>query len=88
MYKLEEKHLEKAKEFAVSSRKKKRCDHCYDRGYIGVTPENTLVLCNKCVDMDMAVSKWKEYVKDIPQLKEYYADLFTEDEDLGTEQET
>ena len=81
MFKLEEKHLQKAKEFAVNSRKKKSCDKCYDRGYIGITPENTLVLCTKCVDSDKAITFWKEYVEDIPELREYYSDLFTDDEE-------
>ena len=79
MFKLDEKHLEKAKEFAVSNRKKKSCDKCYDRGYIGVTPENTLALCHKCVDMDKALEDWKKYVSEIPELKEQYAELFEED---------
>ncbi len=81
MFKLEEKHLQKAKEFAINSRIKKNCNKCYDRGYIGVTPENTLVLCTKCVDSEKALNYWKDYVKDIPELKEYYSDLFKEDEE-------
>jgi len=85
MFKLEEKHLQKAKEIALNSRKKNRCNLCYDRAYIGLTPENTLVLCNKCVDIDKAVSLWKEYVKDIPELKKFYADLFAEDKDQAAE---
>jgi hypothetical protein len=80
MFKLDEKHLQKAKEFAVKSRKKKSCSKCYDRGYIGLTPENTLVLCNKCVDTEKALKYWKEYIKDIPLLKEYYSDLFAEED--------
>jgi len=81
MYKLEEKHLQKAKELAIDNRKKKSCDNCYDRGYIGISQDNTLVLCSKCVDMEKAIAAWKDYVKDIPKLKEYYADLFAEDKD-------
>lgn len=85
MFKLEEKHLQKAKEIAQICRKKKKCNLCYDRAYIGLTPENTLVLCNKCVDSEKAIALWKEYVKDIPELKDFYADLFVEDEDKATE---
>ena len=80
MFILDEEHLHKAKEFAVLSRKKKNCDKCYDRGYIGITPENTLVLCSKCVDTDKALNYWKEYVKAIPSLKEEYSELFAENE--------
>ena len=81
MFKLSEEHLQKAKEFAVDSRKKKSCNKCYDRGYIGITPENTLVLCTKCVDEAKAIDLWKEYVSGIPELKEYYSELFQEDEE-------
>ena len=59
MFKLDEQHLDKAKEFAVHNRKKKSCNNCYDRGYIGTTPENTLVLCPKCVDVDKVMEAWK-----------------------------
>ncbi|HPR17768.1 MAG TPA: hypothetical protein PLD62_05945 [Candidatus Cloacimonadota bacterium] len=85
MFKLEEKHLEKAKEIAARNRKKKSCGKCYDRGYIGVTPENTLVLCHKCVDMEKAMADWKSYVAEIPELKEQYHELFEEDEKPETE---
>ena len=79
MFKLDEKHLEKAKEFAANNRKKKNCGNCYDRGYIGVTPENTLALCHKCVDMEKALEAWKNYVAEIPELKEQYKELFEEE---------
>ncbi|MDO9576785.1 MAG: hypothetical protein Q7J16_02780 [Candidatus Cloacimonadales bacterium] len=79
MFKLEEKHLEKAKEFAARNRKKKNCGHCYDRGYIGVTLENTLALCHKCVDMEKALEDWKNYVAEIPELREQYKELFEEE---------
>ena len=87
MSKLAEKHLEKAKEFALANRKKKSCNHCYDRGYIGTTPENTLVICTKCVDAEKALDAWKNYVKEIPELKEQYKDLFEEDKESVEEQE-
>lgn len=81
MFKLAEKHLEKAKEIAVRNRKKKSCGKCYDRGYIGITPENTLALCHKCVDMEKALAEWKIYVSDIPELKEQYKELFEEEKE-------
>ena len=79
MFRLEEKHLEKAKEFAVANRKKKNCNSCYDRGYIGTTPENTLVLCTKCVNIEKALEAWKDYIEDFPELMEHYQELFEED---------
>lgn len=85
MYILEDKHLEKAKEIALNNRKKKNCGLCYDRGYIGVSEENTLVLCHKCVDMEKAMEAWKQYVSSVPELKEQYAELFEEDETETTE---
>ncbi len=87
MYKLEEKHLEKAKEIAVANRIKKNCKNCYDRGYIGVTPENTLVLCHKCVDLEKSYEEWKEYVSLDPELKEHYKELFEEDPEEEKEEE-
>ena len=77
--KLDEKHLEKAKEFALKSRTKKNCKICFGRGYIGTTLENTLVLCHKCVDLEKALSDWKNYVKEIPELREQYSELFEEE---------
>ena len=85
MFKLEEKHLEKAKEFAIHNRKKKKCNACYDRGYIGTTPENTLVLCSKCVDMEKAMEEWKNYIKEIPELKEHYREFFEENDKQNSE---
>ena len=81
MYKLEDKHLEVAKEIAARNRKKKRCDKCYDRGYIGVSEDNFLVLCHRCVDMDKAMEDWKKYVADIPELKEHFSDLFEDEQE-------
>ena len=78
---LAENHLEKAKEIALNNRKKRTCKKCYDRGYIGLTPENTLVICEKCVNVDAAMEEWKEYVKQDPQLMEDFKDLFEEEEE-------
>ena len=79
MFKLDDKHLEKAKEIAAHNRKKKTCNTCYDRGYIGITPENTIMLCHKCVDIKKAANAWKEYVKSVPELHEYYAEFLNEE---------
>ncbi len=78
MFILDEKHLDEAKKIAHDHRKKKSCDHCYDRGWIGVSEENLLVLCTRCVDMDAAVESWKEYVASHDDLKEHFTDLFEE----------
>lgn len=76
---LAEEHLEKAKEIVLKNRKKKSCNKCYDRGYLGVTQENTLVICTKCVDIDKSMDEWKEYVSQDPQLKEDFKELFEEE---------
>lgn len=78
MFTLDEKHLDEAKKIAAANRKKKRCDECYDRGWIGVSEENLLVLCPRCVDMEKAVDGWKVYVSQHEDLKEHFADLFEE----------
>ncbi|MCF7913210.1 MAG: hypothetical protein K9M99_11820 [Candidatus Cloacimonetes bacterium] len=80
MFHLEEKHLDVVKEIAVRNRTKQRCDRCYDRGYIGVSQENLLVLCPKCVDMEKAQAEWKDYVSQHEDLMEHFADLFKEEE--------
>jgi len=76
MFTLDEKHLEAAKKIALKHRKKKSCDHCYDRGWIGVNDQNLLILCTKCVEMDAAMEDWKAYVSGHKDLKEHFAELF------------
>jgi hypothetical protein len=78
MYKLEEKHLEAAQEIAKKHRRKKSCDVCYDRGWVGISEQNLLVLCTRCVDMDAALEEWKEYVSGHEDLKEHFSELFEE----------
>jgi hypothetical protein len=80
MYRLDDKHLEKAKEFVRDNRIKKRCDNCYDRGYIGVNEQNLLIPCHKCVDLEKVMEDWKNYVADLKELREEFSDLFEEDE--------
>ncbi|MEN6445041.1 MAG: hypothetical protein ABFC98_03235 [Candidatus Cloacimonas sp.] len=86
MFILEDKHLEVAKEIAQRNRHKKSCDHCYDRGWIGVSEQNLLVLCPKCVDMEKALEEWKNYVSEHEELKEHFSELF-EEKKVETEQE-
>jgi hypothetical protein len=78
MFTLEEHHLDEAKNIAVNHRTKKSCNTCYDRGWIGVTDGNLLVLCTKCVDMDASMEAWKEYVKAHEDLMEHFSELFEE----------
>lgn len=87
MFTLEEKHLDEAKKIASDNRKKKRCDECYDRGWIGVSEENLLVVCTRCVDMDKAMDAWKEYVGEHEELKEHFSELFEEAEPSETIEE-
>jgi len=78
MFTLEEKHLEEAKKIAAKHRKKKSCDHCYDRGWIGVNDQNLLITCTKCVDIEAVMEDWKSYVSDHADLKEHFSELFEE----------
>lgn len=78
MFKLDDKHLEIAQQIAVRHRKKKSCDNCYDRGWIGVSEQNMLVLCTRCVDMEAAIEEWKGYVSEHEDLKEHFSELFEE----------
>lgn len=78
MFILEDKHLEEAKAIAQKNRKKKRCDDCYDRGWLGVSDQNLLVLCGRCVDMEAAMEDWKTYVSEHEDLKEHFSELFEE----------
>ena len=80
MFRLDDIHLEAAQKIAEKNRKKKRCDDCYDRGWIGLTEQNLLVLCTRCVDMDTAMEEWKQYVNGHEDLKEHFAELFEEKE--------
>lgn len=87
MFTLDEKHLDEAKKIAANNRKKKRCDECYDRGWIGVSEQNLLVLCTRCVDMDKAMDDWKEYVNGHEDLKEHFSELFEEPKEEVEEHE-
>jgi hypothetical protein len=80
MFKLDDKHLEAAQKIAASHRTKKRCDSCYDRGWIGINDQNMLVLCTRCIDMDAAMEEWKQYVSQHEELMEHFSELFEEKE--------
>lgn len=79
-FRLDDKHLEKAKEIASAARKRRSCGVCYDRGWAGVAQDNTIILCHKCVDGDKAFEDWKAYVAEDPELREHYSELFEEPE--------
>ncbi|MBN1949300.1 MAG: hypothetical protein JW784_06115 [Candidatus Cloacimonetes bacterium] len=85
MFRLDERHLAKAREIAARNRIKPKCNICYDRGYIGVNQNNTLILCLKCVDTAAAFEEWKRYIVDFPELREYYAEYLAEKEELEGE---
>ncbi len=87
MFKLDEKHLEAARKIAEKHRRKKSCDVCYDRGWIGVTEQNLLVLCTHCVDMEAALAEWKEYIMEHEELKEHFSELFDENLEKEGEEE-
>ncbi|MDY0151734.1 MAG: hypothetical protein RBS43_05630 [Candidatus Cloacimonas sp.] len=78
MFKLEDHHLEAAQQIAKEHRRKKNCDVCYERGWIGVSEQNLLILCTRCVDMDAAMEAWKAYVSSHEELKEHFSELFEE----------
>lgn len=78
MFNLDDKHLAAAQEIALKHRRKKSCGDCYDRGWIGVTDQNLLVLCTHCVDMEAAMEDWKAYVSGHEDLKEHFGELFEE----------
>ncbi len=80
MFKLDDTHLEAAQAIALRNRIKKSCDSCYDRGWIGVSEQNLLVLCTRCVDMEKAIAEWKAYVTEHEDLKDHFAELFEEKE--------
>jgi hypothetical protein len=78
MYKLEEAHVEKAKQIIAANRTRKRCNECYDRGWLGMNSDGLVVPCARCTDIDKAMADWKDYVAGVPELKEHFHDLFEE----------
>jgi hypothetical protein len=80
-FRLDDRHLDEAKRIAGSHCKRSGCNTCYGRGWQGVAQDNTIVLCHKCVDPEAAFRDWKDYVAEIPELREHYHELFEEPAD-------
>ncbi len=78
-FRLADEHLESAKGIAAGNRKRRSCKVCYDRGWVGVGQDNTIILCHKCVDQEAALKAWREYVEPIPELWAYYREMFEEE---------
>tara|TARA_B100000029_G_scaffold66761_1_gene59629 strand:+ start:408 stop:680 length:273 start_codon:yes stop_codon:yes gene_type:complete len=78
---LPDEHLKRAKEMVARNRKGGRCKLCYDRGYQGISQDNMLVPCSKCVDTDAVLKEWKAFVQATPELAELYGDYYAEDEE-------
>ena len=76
---LDEKHQQVAKEIIQRNRKKKSCNKCYDRGFIGFTTDKTIIPCEKCVEIEVAMEEWKRYVAGDEVLKEQFKELFEDD---------
>ncbi|MCL2063546.1 MAG: hypothetical protein FWG98_04150 [Candidatus Cloacimonetes bacterium] len=81
---LEEKHQLVAKEIIQRNRKKKSCNKCYDRGFIGFTTDKTIIPCEKCVEIDTAMEEWKRYVSGDEELKEQFNELFLDEDGEAT----
>ena len=82
---LEEKHQKVAIEIVQKNRKKKSCNRCYDRGYIGFSQDKTIVPCDKCVDIEKSYEDWKNYVSEDAELREAFKELFTEETEEKSE---
>ena len=76
---LPDEHLDRARAMVLAHKKKKNCKKCYDRGYAGVTEENMLVPCSRCVDEKALMAEWRAYVKTHPALVELYGDSLDEE---------
>ena len=83
---INEKQQQVAIDIIQKHRTKKSCKLCYNRGYLGFTPDKTLVPCDKCVDLEKAYAEWKEYVAGDPVLRAGFPELFEDDEKVETEE--
>ena len=78
-FRLSDEHLVQAKRIAANHSRRSSCKVCFGRGWEGVSPaDNTVVLCRKCVDQEGAIKEWREYVEKIPELWDYYKDMYEE----------
>ncbi|MEW6751827.1 MAG: hypothetical protein AB1505_12745 [Candidatus Latescibacterota bacterium] len=77
---LPDAQLARAKELIASHRKRSRCRHCWDRGYLGTNQLNMLVPCSKCVDTEAVMAAWRLHVRQTPELTELYGDYFEPEE--------
>jgi hypothetical protein len=84
---LPEQHLAEARKMVVKHKKKKKCNKCFDRGYLGVNEENMLIPCTYCIDSKAVFDEWKTYVKANPDLVELYGDSLDEKEGEGEGEE-
>jgi hypothetical protein len=73
---LPDAHLAKARELVAAHRRRQRCRHCLDRGYVGKNQDNMLVPCGRCVDEDAVMDAWRRYVRETPELAQLYGDYF------------
>ena len=78
---LPDKHLDSAKIIIKENRSKTQCKTCYDRGFIGTNQDNMIVPCNKCVEVEAVMVRWRKYVREDEELTALYGDYFEEDED-------
>jgi len=78
---LPEEHQNAAKQMVLRHRKKKKCNKCYDRGFLGITEDNMILPCTHCVDQTAVFDEWKAYVKARPDLLEMFGDKIEEEEE-------
>ena len=78
---LPDKYLDSAKKIIKENRSKTQCKTCYDRGFIGTNQDNMVVPCNKCVDVEEVMIRWRSHVRDNEELNSLYGDYFEEDEE-------
>lgn len=84
--KLPDEHLTVAKAMVLRHRKKKSCNKCYDRGFVGITDDNMILPCGHCVDQEAVFKEWKTYVDERPELKDIYGDSLEDKPEEGAEE--
>ena len=87
-YRLPAPHLAYAKQMVLKHKKKTKCNYCYDRGFIGYSEENLLIICHRCVDQDAVLADWKKYVQSVPELwAEFKEDIEKEEAEKKAEEQ-